>query len=95
MPAGRRVGHLQVHVVDELLHLLGRGDAHERLDSTIEIAVHEVGGTDPHLRFGNRALANLRTVGIRERVDAAVFEEAAENRAHANVIGKPGYAWLE
>ena len=77
VPRHGRVGHLQVDVPDQLIHLLRCGDAHQSLDATVEVAVHQIGGADPHLGAGDRAFADLRAVGIREGVDAAVLEEAA------------------
>ena len=33
VPGGRGVGHLQVHIANQLVDLLGRGDADQRLDA--------------------------------------------------------------
>ncbi len=57
--------------------------------------MHQVGGTDPHLRAGRRAFADLRAVGVSERVDAAVLQETAEDGTHADVLGKPRNARLQ
>ena len=36
VPGGRGVGHLQVHIANQLVDLLGRGDADQRLDAAVE-----------------------------------------------------------
>ena len=41
VPGGRGVGHLQVHIANQLVDLLGRGDADQRLDAAVEVAVAE------------------------------------------------------
>ena len=51
----------------------------EHLDPAVEVARHQVGAADEH----RDALARL------ERVDAAVLEEPAHDRAHADVLGEP------
>ena len=61
MPGDRRIRHLQVDVLDEFIHLLWGADANQSLDASVEIAVHEIGGTDPHLGARQRTLANLRS----------------------------------
>ena len=50
---------------------------HEHLDAVVEIALHEVGAADVR----RDALVGL------ERVDAAVLEEAADDRADVDVLG--------
>ena len=95
VPADRRIGHLHVDVLDEFVDLFRRGDADQRLDTTVEVAVHQIGGTDPHFGAGQRAFADLRAVGVAERVDAAVLQETAENRTDADVVAQPGNLGLE
>ena len=73
---GGGIGHLQVDVLDQLVDLLRCGDADQCLDSAVEIAVHQIGGTNPHFRTGGRAFADLWAVGVGEGVDTAVLEEA-------------------
>ena len=69
------IGHLQIHVLDQLVDLLRSGDAYQRFDSTVEVAVHQIGGTDPHFRTCGRTFTDLRAIGVRECVDTAVLEE--------------------
>ena len=60
MPRRGGIGHLQIDVLDELVDLLRSHDADQRFDSTVEVAVHQIGGTNPHFRTGRRAFADLR-----------------------------------
>ena len=58
----------EVEQVTELVDVLAGRDLHERLDTTVEVAVHQVGGPDPGLRLS----------AVLEPEDPAVLEEAAE-----------------
>ena len=89
MPRGGGIGHLQIHVLDQLVDLLRSGDAYQRFDSTVEIAVHQIGGTDPHFRTCGRTFTDLRAIGVRECVDTAVLEETTQNGTHAKVLEHP------
>src|SRR5665213_478283 len=63
------------HVVKDAT-ALGVNDPNERLDPTIEIAMHQVGTPDPVLVVATTA----------EPHDARVLEEPAENASHPNVL---------
>ena len=58
------------------------GDAHQRLDPPVEVAVHQVGRADPE----------LGVVAGAEPVDPRVLQEPAEDRAHPDVLRQPGHA---
>src|ERR1043166_7561462 len=57
-------------------------DRRERLDAPIEVAFHHVGAADVH----------LLVPAVLEPEDARVFQEAADDRAHADVIADAGDA---
>ncbi len=64
--------------------LRGGGDAHERLDPSVEVAVHHVGAAD----------VDLRVSVVVEREDARVLEVAAEDAAHPDILAQtrnPGF----
>src|SRR5499433_4135690 len=95
---GRTVGQerpalfvvLEVGDHDLLEHLLVYGrivDRAQRLDSAVEVARHHVGGGDVDRRLGVR-----QAVAGAEAVDAAVLEEAADDRLDADVLRQPGHA---
>ena len=56
---------------------------HKRLDPAVEIARHHVGGRDVDGGLGVR-----QAVAVAEAVDAAVLEEAADDRFDADVVGE-------
>src|SRR5688572_28102965 len=74
---------LQAFLDDAALQLLVK-HRECKLDTPEEIAVHPVGRRKPHI------------VGavISEPEHARVLEEAPDDRAHADVLGQPGYARL-
>ena len=56
-----------------------RLDRHDHLDPVVEVARHQVGAAEQ---------VALRVAGL-EAVEAAVLEEAAEDRAHADPLAEP------
>src|SRR3954470_20674403 len=67
---------------DLVEHLLVHGgveDRQERLDAAVEVALHEVGGGDVDMRLRMR-----QPVPAPEGVDAAVLEEAPDDRLHSD-----------
>ena len=52
-----------------------------RLDAAVEVALHQVGGGDVDTRLGVR-----QAMAVAEGVDAAVLEEAADDRLDADVV---------
>ena len=57
--------------------------------------MHQIGGTDPHFRTCGRTFTDLRAIGVGERVNTAVLKETAQDRTHADVLGKSRNARLE
>ena len=86
-PLARRLEHPGVRVVGEravedrvdLLANAGVLDRHEHLDAMVEVALHEIRASDVR----RDALVGL------ERVDAAVLEEASDDRADVDVLREP------
>ena len=71
---------------DLVEHLLMHGrieDRAQRLDAAVEIARHHVGGRDV-----DRGLRMRQAVAGAEAIDAAVLEEAADDRLDADVLGQ-------
>src|SRR5271163_4613037 len=59
---------------------------HERFDTAVEIALHEIGRRNIDMR-----LAARKAVAAAESVDARVFEKAADDRLDPDVFGEPGH----
>src|ERR1035441_6171524 len=59
----------------------------QHLDPTVEIARHHVGGGNIDRRLGVR-----QAVARTETIDAAVFEEAADDGFHPDIVGQPRHA---
>ena len=78
VPAGGGLGEGEVDEVGELDEVPGLDDAHEGLDPAVEVAVHHARAAD----------VDLRVAAVVEPEDARVLEEAAEDRAHADVLGQ-------
>ncbi len=72
------------HDLVEHLFVHGRiEDRAQRLDAAVEIARHHVGGGDVDRGFRMR-----QAVAAAEAVDAAVLEEAADDRLDADILGQ-------
>src|SRR4029077_18138487 len=77
---------LEVGDHDLVEHVLVHGrvdDRAENFDAPIQIARHHVGGRDV-----DRRLSMRQSVTGAETIDAAVFEEASDNRLDADVFGQ-------
>src|ERR1035437_7271255 len=59
----------------------------QHLDPTVEIARHHVGGENI-----DRRLRVRQAVARAEAIDATVFEEAADDGFHPDIVGQPRYA---
>src|SRR5215472_14526380 len=86
-PRGGALVHGQVDQVAQfgLLRRIRHPD--QRLHSTVEVAVHQVRGTDPDLAGVVYAVA--------ERIDPRVLEEAAEHAADPDVLRQPRDPWAQ
>ena len=75
------------NLVEHVLVNGGIEKRNERLDPPVEIALHEVGGRNERsrLRIG-------QPVASAECVYARVFQKSANERLHANIVGKAGDA---
>src|SRR5262249_44181651 len=62
------------------------GDRNHAFDAPIEIARHHVGRADVYDRFVGR-----QAVAIAEAVDAAVLQEATDDRLDTNILRKAGH----
>src|SRR5664279_6071061 len=81
---------LEVRGHDLAEHLLVHGRIENRakhFDPAVEIARHHVGGGNIDRRLGVR-----QAVAGAEAIDAAVFEEAADDRFHPDIVGQPRHA---
>src|SRR5215469_10083427 len=86
-PRGGALVHSQVDQVTQfgLLRRIRHPD--QRLYSAVEVAVHQVCGTDPDLAGVVYAVA--------ERIDPRVLEEAAEHAADPDVLRQPRDLWAQ
>src|SRR5260221_9710040 len=62
----------------------------KNFDAPIEVARHHVGRRDIHSSFCTR-----QALSHPEAVDSAMFEETADDRFDADILGKPGNAWAQ
>ena len=82
------VGHVGEHDLPQHLRVHGGVlQRHDHLDAPVEVARHEVGRADPD----DRVLARQR-LAVAEAVDAAVLEEAPDDRLHADALAEAGHA---
>ena len=95
VPGAGRVGHLQVHVLNQLLDLVWRSDADQGLHAPIQVAVHQVRRAYPDFWAGQRALANLWALGVGEGEDAAVLQETPQYGVDPDVLAQPRYSGLQ
>ena len=83
-PALRLVGHVRRHdLVDDLRVHRRVGDLDQRLDAAGQVALHPVGRADVDPRPRRR-----QAVAVAEADDAAVLEEAADDRLHPDVLAR-------
>ena len=60
----------------------------ERLDASIQIALHEIGGRNEH-----PSLRARQPMAGAKRVDPRMFQKSADDRLNSNIVGEPGDAW--
>src|SRR6516164_8100112 len=80
---------LEVGDHDLVEHLLVHGrvdDRAQNFDAAIQVARHHVGGRDVDRRLWMR-----QSVTGAETIDAAVFEEASDDRLDADIFGQSGH----
>ena len=80
----------QIGEHDLVQHLFVHGrveDRQHRLDAAVEIALHEVGGSDIDMR-----LAMRQRLAAAKHVNARVFEKASDDGAHADVVRQARHA---
>ena len=83
IPCVNVIGKIHVEAfVDDALAQFRVEDGKRDLDAAEQVASHPVGRREPHVRLA----------AVLEVPDAMVLEEAAEDRAHADVLGKAGHA---
>ncbi|MBG9885267.1 hypothetical protein ABE10_01425, partial [Bacillus toyonensis] len=80
VPGRGRRRHREVEEGQQLLEMSGIGHSNERLDPSVEVAMHHIGAADEHLRV---AVAM-------EREDAGVLQVAPEDAPHRDVVADPG-----
>src|SRR5690606_9548324 len=84
-PRGGALVHREVEELLDLIQVLRSGEAHERLDAAVEVAVHHVGAAD----------VDDRVAVVLEAEHARVLEVATEDAAHADVLAQSLDARLE
>src|SRR5205085_11089857 len=82
VPGGDAVVEGLVEEAADLVDGLRGGEGGEDLDAAVEVAVHEVGRTDPRLGLA----------AVLEPEDPAVLEEPAEDGPHRDRLRQPGHA---